>query len=68
MLPLILPTWLGLGLKGGLFIFLFRQFYLSLPLSLIHISTLVMTLPTIIVYTVMQGRVLSTMAHSGIKA
>ena len=31
-------------------------------------STLVMTLPTIIVYTVMQGRVLSTMAHSGIKA
>ena len=34
MLPLILPTWLGLGLKGGLFIFLFRQFYLSLPRSL----------------------------------
>ena len=31
-------------------------------------STLIMTLPTIIVYTIMQGRVLSTMAYSGIKA
>jgi len=34
VLPLILPTWLGFGLKGGLFIFIFRQFYLSLPASL----------------------------------
>ena len=33
-LALIIPTWFGLGLQGGLFIFLFRQFYLSLPRSL----------------------------------
>lgn len=33
-LPIILPTFLGYGLKGGLFIFLFRQFYLKLPKSL----------------------------------
>ena len=31
---LILPTWLGYGLKGALFIFIFRQFYISLPKSL----------------------------------
>lgn len=34
LLPIMLPTWLGFGLKGGLFIFIFRQFYLSLPPSL----------------------------------
>ena len=33
-LPLILPTFLGFGLRGGLFIFLFRQFYLRLPSAL----------------------------------
>ena len=33
-LGLIIPTWFGLGLQGGLFIFVFRQFYLSLPKSL----------------------------------
>lgn len=33
-LPIILPAWLGFGLKGALFIFVFRQFYLSLPQSL----------------------------------
>lgn len=33
-LSIILPTWLGFGLSGGLFIFIFRQFYLSLPRSL----------------------------------
>ncbi len=33
-LPIMLPTFLGFGLSGGLFIFLFRQFYLSLPKSL----------------------------------
>lgn len=33
-MPLILPTWLGYGLHGALFIFLFRQFYLSLPKAL----------------------------------
>ncbi len=30
-LPLIVPTYFGLGLKGGLFIFIFRQFFLNLP-------------------------------------
>jgi len=33
-LPLILPTFFGFGFSGGLFIFIFRQFYLSLPKSL----------------------------------
>lgn len=33
-LPLILPTFLGFGLRGGLFIFLFRQFYIKLPSAL----------------------------------
>lgn len=33
-LPLIVPTFLGFGLKGGLFVFLFRQFYLTLPRDL----------------------------------
>lgn len=33
-IPLILPTFFGYGLKGALFIFLYRQFYLSLPKSL----------------------------------
>lgn len=33
-LPLIVPTFLGMGLNGGLFIFLFRQYYLRLPSSL----------------------------------
>jgi len=32
--PLVIPTWFGYGLKGALFIFIFRQFYLSLPKSL----------------------------------
>ena len=31
-------------------------------------STLLMTLPTIVVYTLMQGRVLKTMGYSGIKS
>ncbi len=29
--PLILPTLFGFGLRGGLFIFIYRQFYLGLP-------------------------------------
>jgi multiple sugar transport system permease protein len=33
-LPLIIPTFFGFGLKGALFIFLFRQFYLTLPRDL----------------------------------
>lgn len=33
MWPIILPSFLGFGLKGGLYIFLFRQFFKSLPIS-----------------------------------
>lgn len=33
-LPLIVPTFFGFGLKGGLYIFLFRQYYLGLPKEL----------------------------------
>lgn len=32
-LPIILPSFFGFGLKGGLYIFLFRQFFKSLPVS-----------------------------------
>ncbi len=32
--PLIIPTYLGVGLNGGIFVFLFRQYYLGLPASL----------------------------------
>ncbi len=31
VLPLIIPTFFGFGLKGGLFVFIFRQFFLGLP-------------------------------------
>ncbi len=34
LLPMILPTFFGFGLRGGIFIFLFRQFYLRIPKSL----------------------------------
>jgi len=30
-LPLVVPTFLGFGLNGGFFIFLFRQFFAGLP-------------------------------------
>lgn len=33
-LPMIVPTFFGYGLKGGLFIFLFRQFFAGLPYQL----------------------------------
>lgn len=33
-LPLLLPTFFGFGLKGALYIFLFRQFFLTVPRSL----------------------------------
>lgn len=33
-LPFILPSFLGYGLRGGLFIFLFRQYFMRLPKSL----------------------------------
>lgn len=29
--PLLLPTFLGFGLRGGLYIFIFRQYYIRLP-------------------------------------
>ncbi len=33
-LPMIIPAFFGFGLKGGLFIFIFRQFYHGLPVDL----------------------------------
>lgn len=33
-LPLLVPTFFGFGLKGALYIFIFRQFYLTLPRDL----------------------------------
>ncbi len=33
-LPVLIPTFFGFGLRGGLFIFIFRQFYLGLPKEL----------------------------------
>ena len=33
-LPMIVPSFFGYGLRGGLFIFIFRQFYLGLPTAL----------------------------------
>lgn len=33
-LPFIIPSWLGCGFKGALFIFIFRQFYSTLPREL----------------------------------
>ena len=33
-LPILVPSFFGYGLKGGLFIFIFRQFYLGLPRAL----------------------------------
>lgn len=33
-LPLIVPLFFGFGVRGGLFIFIFRQFFMTLPRSL----------------------------------
>ncbi|MBO9609682.1 MAG: carbohydrate ABC transporter permease [Paenibacillaceae bacterium] len=33
-LPILVPTFFGLGLKGALFIFIYRQFYLGIPKEL----------------------------------
>lgn len=33
-LPITVPTFFGFGLRGGLFIFLFRQFFMGLPYEL----------------------------------
>ena len=34
IVPLLLPTFFGYGLRGALYIFIFRQFYLSMPKEL----------------------------------
>jgi multiple sugar transport system permease protein len=34
ILPLVVPTFFGFGLRGGLFIFIFRQFFMGLPTEL----------------------------------
>lgn len=39
-LPLIIPTFLGYGLKGGLFIFLYRQYFLGIPKALEEAATI----------------------------
>ena len=31
MWPIVLPCFFGMGLKGGLFVFIFRQFFLGIP-------------------------------------
>lgn len=33
-LPIIVPTFFGAGIKGGIFIFIFRQFYMGVPAEL----------------------------------
>ncbi len=35
-LPMIVPTFFGLGLNGGLILYIYRQFYLNLPRDLEH--------------------------------
>ena len=39
-LAIILPTFLGFGLKGAIFVFIFRQFFLSLPPALEEASAI----------------------------
>ena len=39
-MAIILPTWFGFGLKGALFVFIFRQFFLSLPPALEEASAI----------------------------
>ena len=39
-LPLIIPTFFGYGLKGGLFIFLYRQYFLGIPKALEEAATI----------------------------
>ncbi len=34
LLPIIVPSFLGLGLRGALFVFIFRQFFRGLPVAL----------------------------------
>lgn len=38
--PLIFPCFLGYGLKGGLFIFLYRQYFLGIPKALEEAATI----------------------------
>jgi len=37
-LPMIIPAFLGYGLKGGMFIFLYRQYFLGIPKEYIEAS------------------------------
>ena len=39
-LPLMIPTFLGYGLRGGLFIFLYRQYFLGIPKALEEAATI----------------------------
>ena len=38
--PLIFPCFLGYGLKGGLFVFLYRQYFLGIPKALEEAATI----------------------------
>lgn len=39
-LPIVVPTFLGYGLKGALFIFLYRQYFLGIPKALEEAATI----------------------------
>lgn len=39
-LPFIIPTFFGFGLRGGLYIFIFRQFFMGLPYELEEAATI----------------------------
>jgi multiple sugar transport system permease protein len=39
-MPILVPTFFGYGLKGALFIFIFRQFYMGLPKELEESATI----------------------------
>ena len=39
-LPMIVPTFFGFGLRGGLYIFIFRQFFMGLPNELEEAATI----------------------------
>ena len=39
-LPIVVPCFLGYGLKGGLFIFLYRQYFLGIPKALEEAATI----------------------------
>lgn len=39
-LPLIIPTFFGFGLRGGLYIFIYRQFFMGMPYELEEAATI----------------------------